>query len=115
MSLNPDQEPDVPFHASPGAPPALEPEAPPEIPYRQSWQSRLLNITFAIFAFEIGLFLMIFPWMPDVWDLNYFGSAGPALARLWDEPYFRGAITGLGLVNIYIALLQVVRIFRRSA
>ncbi len=106
MSLNPDQEPEN------FSPSAIH-SAGPELPYTQSWQSRLLNITFAIFAFEIGLFLVIFPWTRDLWDLNYFGSLTPSLLNLWEEPYFRGAVTGLGLVNIYISLLQVIRIFRR--
>ena len=107
MPLNPDQEPDV------FSQPAMESAAVP-VPYTQSWQSRLLSITFAIFAFEIGLFLVIFPWMPDMWDVNYFASLSPPLVSVWNEPYFRGAVTGLGLVNIYIALLQVFRILRRS-
>ena len=85
-----------------------------EVPVRRSWQGRLLGISFAIFAFEIGLFLVIFPWMGDAWDLNYFQSLGPVLQNVWDEPYFRGAISGLGFLNIYIATLQIVRLFRRS-
>jgi hypothetical protein len=86
----------------------------PEIPFRVSWQSRLLAISFAIFAFEIGLFLVIFPWLGDAWNTNFFESLSPALQALWDGPYFRGAVSGLGLVNIYIALLQVARMFRRA-
>jgi hypothetical protein len=74
--------------------------------------TRLLRICLAIFTFEIGLFLTIFPWV-DIWSLNYFSGWLPALENIWDEPYFRGAITGLGLVNIYLACSEVVRIFRR--
>jgi hypothetical protein len=85
------------------------------VPVRQSWQGRLLGISFAIFAFEIGLFLVIFPWMGDSWDLNYIQSLGPVLQNVWDEPYFRGAVSGLGFLNIYIAILQVARLFRRSS
>jgi hypothetical protein len=74
---------------------------------------RLLTICFAIFAFEVGLFLVIFPWM-DSWTLNFFQGISPNLEFLWDEPSFKGLVTGLGFVNIYISLLQVIRIFRRS-
>jgi hypothetical protein len=88
--------------------------AHPEIPYRVSWQSRLLSISFAIFAFEIGLFLVIFPWLGDAWNTNFFESLSPSLQAMWDGPYFRGAVSGLGLVNIYIALLQIARMFRRA-
>ena len=74
---------------------------------------RLLRLAFAVFTFEIGLFLTIFPWV-DIWSLNYFAEWIPALENVWEDPYFRGAITGVGLVNIYVACTEVVRLFRRS-
>jgi hypothetical protein len=74
---------------------------------------RLLRLCFAIFTFEIGLFLIVFPWV-DIWSLNYFSGWLPALENVWDEPYFRGAITGLGLVNVYVACAEVLRLVRRS-
>lgn len=73
---------------------------------------RLLRLCFAIFTFEIGLFLTVFPWV-DIWSLNYFSGWLPALENIWDDPYFRGAVTGIGLVNIYVACAEVVRIFLR--
>lgn len=86
-----------------------------QVPVKSAWQGRLLGISFAIFAFEIGLFLVIFPWMGDSWDANYFQSMGPVLQNVWGEPYFRGAVSGLGFLNIYIAMLQIARLFRRSS
>jgi hypothetical protein len=80
---------------------------------RRTWQSRLLSICYAIFAFEIGLFLVVFPWMNDTWDTNYFQKVLPALRSIWDDPYFRGAITGLGLMDIYIACVEMFRLLRR--
>ena len=74
--------------------------------------TRLLRLCFAIFTFEIGLFLTVFPWV-DIWSLNYFSGWLPALQNIWDDPYFRGAVTGIGLVNIYVACAEVLRIFRR--
>jgi hypothetical protein len=75
---------------------------------------RLLGFCFAIFTFEIGLFLVVFPWMDDTWNLNYFQGFVPILKSVWDDPYFRGAVTGLGFVNIYIACLEVGRLMRRA-
>jgi len=101
---------------------SLTPEpasTPPSTPgsssrIRSTRTPRLLRLCFAVFTFEIGLFLTVFPWV-DIWSLNYFSGWIPALEDLWDDPYFRGAITGLGLVNIYLACAEVVRLFRRSA
>jgi hypothetical protein len=78
-----------------------------------TWQSRLLGICSAIFTFEIGLFLVVFPWMDDVWSINYLQKLLPLLHDIWSDPYFRGALTGLGLVNIYISCLEMIRLFRR--
>ena len=85
--------------------------APPVPPRR--WQGRLLTLCFAIFAFEVGLFLIIFPWQ-DSWTFNYFQGIDPRFESIWDEPSFKGLVTGLGFVNIYISLLQVIRLFRRN-
>ena len=97
-----------------------EPAAtPPPVPaaahrHRSSRTPRLLRLCFAIFTFEIGLFLTVFPWA-DIWSRNYFSGIFPALETVWEDPYFRGAITGLGIVNIYVACLEVVRVFRKSS
>jgi hypothetical protein len=95
MSLTPDS---APLKAGP------EPDQ-----LRRNW---LLLLCFALFSLEIGIFLMVFPWI-DRWSLNYFADM-PTLENLWEEPAFRGAVTGLGFVNIYVAILQLFRLFRRS-
>ncbi len=97
MSLTPDP-----------APPPVE-APPPEPSRRRSW---LLILCFSVFAFEIGLFLVVFPWM-DTWSLNYFAGAYPALEDIWEEPAFKGALMGLGFLNIYVSLSQLMRLFRR--
>jgi hypothetical protein len=90
----------------PNSSPVAEQEAQP----RRHW---LLLLCFALFSFEIGIFLVVFPWM-DNWTLSYFPGAFPRLEDLWDEPALKGALSGLGVVNIYVAILQLLRLFRRS-
>jgi hypothetical protein len=97
----------------PASSPPPSPVTPTGIRASDSRTPRLLRLCFAIFTFEIGLFLTVFPWV-DSWSLNYFSGWIPALENVWDDPYFRGAITGLGLVNIYVACAEVLRLFRRS-
>jgi hypothetical protein len=76
---------------------------------------RIWLILFAILAFEIGTFLVIFPWM-DSWTLNHLPAFFPAheiqLQDLWDDLYFRSGITGLGLLNVYIALREALGMVR---
>ena len=74
---------------------------------------RLFSAAVASFTLAIGVFLVVFPWM-DIWNLNYVQSLSPKLENVWDDPYFRGAVTGLGLANIYLAALEVARLVRRK-
>ena len=78
---------------------------------RSRW---LLLFCFALFSFEIGVFLVIFPWR-DNWSWNYFPGAFNLIENLWDEPAFKGGLTGLGLVNIYVALSVLFGLFRRKS
>lgn len=80
--------------------------------HRPKRRNVLLRVCFAIFAFEIGLFLVIYPWR-DTWTFNYFQGSHPILEQIWDDPFFRGALSGLGVMNIYLAVTEFVNTFRR--
>lgn len=75
------------------------------------WYHKLGAVLFAIFCFELGVFLLVFPWL-DFWELNFFATWRPELQQVWMNPYFRGTISGLGLVNIFVAFLEIVRLRR---
>jgi hypothetical protein len=68
----------------------------------------ILAFCFVIFAFELGLFLLVFPWLRS-WDLNWVPVHSPKFAAVWMSRYFRGALSGLGLLNIYIAVAEFIR------
>jgi hypothetical protein len=61
----------------------------------------------------------------DDWQRNYFAYLTPesyqgaAVAawwrQLWLSPHFRGAVSGLGFVNIFISISEVLRLRRFSA
>ncbi|HEV2202757.1 MAG TPA: hypothetical protein VGR73_23305 [Bryobacteraceae bacterium] len=108
MSLSPADTPQRPPEE--GTSPA-SPDLPPA--FGGHLHSRLWAVCFAILAFEIGGFLVVFPWM-EAWRLNHFPAFYPPLFGIWDDPYFRGAISGLGVVNILIAVWQTFFLLRRS-
>ncbi len=102
----------------PGAqatPPAgLENPPPPaiaRIEYR--WHHKMAAVLLITFCLEIGLFLLIFPWT-EYWDSNYFVSLAPQWRAYWDNMYIRGAVSGLGVINLYISLVEVFRLRRFS-
>jgi hypothetical protein len=51
----------------------------------------------------VGALLVIVPWT-SLWDANYLLQPYPALRLLVLSPFARGTVTGLGLVNILVAL-----------
>ena len=50
-----------------------------------------------------GVFLVLAPWSA-LWDTNYFVQPYPSLRALMLSGYLRGTVSGLGLVNIVLAL-----------
>jgi hypothetical protein len=83
------------------------------------WFQRLSSVLFVIFCFELGLFLLIYPWT-DAWTENYLSLLAPARLEtgwrmLWNNSYVRGGVSGVGLVNIWIAVTEVFRMFARRA
>jgi len=64
---------------------------------------RLFLAIFILLSIEVGLFLLMFPWS-KVWERNYLLIRVPVLRALFSNHYFRGALTGLGFVNIWVGL-----------
>ena len=57
---------------------------------------RLLLVAYFI---EVGLLLVLVPWSP-FWERNYFLTAFPSLLEIVRNNYLRGAVSGLGVVNL---------------
>jgi hypothetical protein len=87
-------------------------EAPAE-PSTGGFHAKFRSLLFIVFAGEIGCFLLFFPWMP-IWHHTSITSYLPWLTGMWDSPYFRGAISGLGAVNLYISFLEILHLRARS-
>lgn len=49
---------------------------------------------------------MLIPWSA-FWDHNYFVEVSSGLGRVLTSNYTRGALTGLGLLNIWAALAEL--------
>ena len=64
--------------------------------------NRLLRVVLIFLCFELGVLLMILPWSA-FWELNFFLQRYPALLPVLLNPFVRGAISGLGLIDIGIA------------
>ena len=57
---------------------------------------------------------MLIPWSA-FWERNYFVETWPTLGGLLTNNYTRGAISGLGLVNVWAALAELADLFGSKA
>jgi len=88
-----------------------EPMPTPEAP-RYRWYHVAWALIFIVFCMELGITLVVFPWT-DFWDRSFLlASLAPDWRSYWDSAYLRGAVSGLGLLNIYIALAEIFRLRR---
>ena len=85
--------------------------APGQTRPRLAWHQKLGVLVFVILCFEVGLFLLVFPWL-QAWDVSWFAGMSPAVHDLWLSPFFRGALSGLGLLNIFISFAEIGRLRR---
>ncbi len=69
------------------------------------WVRQLPALVLALFCLDIGIVLILLPWSP-FWDRNYFFPLAPQWGRLFASGYLRGAVSGLGLVNVWIGLSE---------
>ena len=63
---------------------------------------------------EVGFVLLIVPWS-ILWDRNYFIDTFPQLQAILTSNYVRGAVSGLGAVNIGAGIAELVAIFAARA
>ena len=54
------------------------------------------------------------PWS-EFWEQNYFAGAWPALGNALRNDYARGAISGLGVVNVVAGLIDLIPLFAARA
>ncbi len=75
------------------------------------WHRLILSICFVIFAGELGFCLIVLPWGSS-WEMSYIPVHSPRFSNLWMSLYFRGALSGLGLLDVYVAIAEAGRFVR---
>jgi len=75
------------------------------------WYHKIWAVLLITFCLEIGLFLLAFPWT-QYWQSNYFSNLTANWRHVWLSTYFRGALSGLGAINLYVAFMETFRLRR---
>jgi len=83
-------------------------------PAKVTWLEKTAAVVYCIFCIEIGLFLLIYPWMAS-WERNYLVQMKPSLTGLLNSVQFRGAVSGLGILNLIVALSEILALRRYSS
>ncbi len=86
-------------HPAPASP------EPRRIPHWLHQSERFLRV---IVRMYLGLLVCLAPWFPAAWDNNPLFSGSPSLVAFVAQGWVRGLVSGLGLLNLYIALRNAI-------
>jgi hypothetical protein len=65
---------------------------------------------YVAFFLEVGLLLIVVPWSA-FWERNYFVAAWPPLEAVITNNFVRGAVSGLGIVNLVAGFADLTLVF----
>ena len=68
--------------------------------------NKLLSALLVVLLCIMGAVLFYLPWT-SLWEKNYFLSHFPSLMRILLHPAFRGAVSGLGVLDIFLAITLI--------
>ncbi len=71
------------------------------------WLHRFSLVIFVIFCIELGMLLAVLPWT-RIWTDNSLLAAHPAWHSMFQDNFFRGVITGVGLIDVWIGIWEAV-------
>jgi hypothetical protein len=66
-------------------------------------KNRAVRVPILLIWCALGLTLILVPWSA-IWESNSYLYQFPALALFLENPYLRGAVSGLGFMNVLLAL-----------
>jgi hypothetical protein len=70
-----------------------------------------MSVIYILYSLEVGLFLLCLPWL-GFWENNYLLYLYPSIRSIVTNPFFKGAVLGLGVANIIIGIHEILH-FKR--
>ncbi len=64
--------------------------------------NRILRALTVVLLFEMGALLLYLPWS-TFWEQNYFLNHFPSLMPIVLNPSLRGLVSGIGVLDIFVA------------
>lgn len=81
-------------------------ESTPRMP---RWLERLELVLRVMLRMYIGLAICYAPWSPMFWDQNPLFLQYPSIGSIASYGAVRGVVSGLGLLNLWIAFQDAIR------
>jgi hypothetical protein len=89
----------------PGTEEARQTIGPPPAPV---WLQRLSLIVLVVFCLYLGLLIALLPWWKAMWDHNALLLGHPALQAFLTKGPVRGVISGLGVLDLWIGISELI-------
>ena len=86
------------------------PQRPSRVPL---WVRRVELYLYVIIRIYIGIIVLVLPWYAPLWADNQLLNHFPRVAAFLMYGAVRGIVSGLGLLNLWIAIVEAVH-FRGS-
>jgi hypothetical protein len=85
---------------------AVPPSGAPT-PEGNVWTRRLFLVIEVLFFVELGVMLVVLPWT-HIWTENPLLTKSYVLHQLAQSGFVRGIVSGLGLIDLWIAIADAV-------
>ncbi len=73
---------------------------------RETGISTLTRLLYIAYFLEVGLILIFVPWSA-FWERNYFAESLPFLQAIIRNNFVRGAVSGIGVLNLFAGLADL--------
>lgn len=73
------------------------------------WLQRLSLFILVLFCIYLGGLLTILPWWKEMWDHNPVLLMHPRLSALMHHGVAKGIVSGLGLLDIWIGISELIQ------
>jgi hypothetical protein len=96
--------------------PVMQSSENPQKSHPRSGISWVWRILYILYSLEVGSFLLVLPWLP-IWDNNYLLYLYPHMRPVVANSFLKGAVLGLGILNILIGIQEIVefrKMFKRQ-
>ena len=79
-------------------------QRPPQVP---RWLLVIETILFVVLRLYVGALVVLLPWR-SIWTTNAWVNYWPSVADFIAQGWVRGIVSGLGLLNIWIAFSAII-------